>query len=118
MSSGVRASWRVVAAVGLVAGVVEAIDSFFLGWGAIASVTFALLFFLGVWLTTRGRIAGPVLIAVMCALEIAFFPGLDRPATIDWVVQIFVVVLSAIGIVAVVVALLERRRDMRSASRA
>ncbi len=118
MSPDVRGSWRVVAAVGLTAGIVEAIDSFFLGWGAIASVTFALLFFLGVWLTTRGRIAGPLLVAVMCALEIAVFPGLDRPGAIDWVVQVFVVVLSAIGIVAVVVALLERRRDARSASTA
>ena len=106
--------WRAVAGIGFVLGVGEAIDSFFIGWGAVASVTFAILFFVGVWLTTREHVAGPVLIAVMCALEIAVFPGLERTSTIDWVVQVFSVVVSAVGIVAAVAAILERRRKRLS----
>ena len=103
-------TWRIVAGVALAAGLGEAIDSFFIGWGAIASVVFALLFFLGCWLTLKGRVAGPVLVAVMCALEIAAFPGFTRNTTLDWIVQIAFLVVSAIGIVAAVAALLERRR--------
>jgi hypothetical protein len=106
----VPTTWRIVAGVALVAGIGEAIDSFFIGWGAIASVTFALLFFLGCWLTLRGRVAGPVIVAVMCILEIVVFAGLKRTSAWDWTSQIFFVVLSATGIVAAVAALLERRR--------
>ena len=103
-------TWRVVAAAGLILGIGEAIDSFFIGWGAIASVSFALLFFLGVWLTRRDRLAGPVLIGVMCVLELAVFPGLKRTTTVDWVVQIAFVVVSAIGVVLAAAAVIERRR--------
>jgi hypothetical protein len=99
-----------VAGIGLVLGLAEAIDSFFIGWGAIASVTFALLFLLGVWLTMREHVAGPVLIAVMCALEIAVFPGLERETTTDWVLQVSIAVISGAVIVSAVAALLERRR--------
>ena len=108
-------AWRIVAAIGFVLGLGEAIDSFFIGWGAIASVTFALLFFLGVWLTIRERVVGPVLIAVMSALEIAAFPGLKRETTFDWIGQIFFVVASAAGIVSAIAALLERHRRLASA---
>ena len=99
-----------MAGIGVVLGLAEAIDSFFIGWGAIASVTFALLFFFGVWLTTREHVAGPVVIAVMCALEIAVFPGLKRETTTDWVLQVSFVVISAAGIVSAAAALMERRR--------
>ena len=67
-------SWRVVGGVGLVTGIAEFIDSFFIGWGAIASLTFSALFFLGLWLTLRRRLLGPILVGVMCVLEIAVFP--------------------------------------------
>ena len=98
----------------MITGVAETIDSFFIGRGAIASITFALLFFFGFWLTVRGRIAGPLVVAVMSALEIAMFPGLTRTTTIDWIVQVFIVVISAIGIAATAAVLLERRRSTRA----
>jgi hypothetical protein len=102
--------WRLVAGVGLIAGIGEVIDSFFIGWGAIAALVVAALFFIGVALTVRGRSAGPVLVGVMCLVEIGFFPTLERHTMGDWVVQVFYLGLSGIGIIAAVAALLERRR--------
>ena len=115
-SSAMSTKWRLVARIGFVLGLGEVIDSFFIGWGAIASVTFAILFFVGVWLTTRGHVAGPVLIAVMCALEIAAFPTFTRTSAVDWVVQVFFVVASAAGIISAVAAIVERRRGRVSLS--
>ena len=102
--------WRVVAGVGVLIGIGELVDSFFIGWGAIAALIFSALFFLGFWLTRRGRLAGPIVVGVMCALELAAFPTFKRTTTFEWIVQIFFVVLSAIGVIAVVAALLERFR--------
>jgi hypothetical protein len=99
-----------VAGVGLLLGVGEFIDSFFIGWGAIASLTFSALFFLGCWLTVRARLAGPIIVGVMSALEIAVFPGLKRTSTADWVFQTLFLVVSVTGVVATVVALLQRHR--------
>ena len=105
-------SWRVVGGVGLVTGIAEFIDSFFIGWGAIASLTFSALFFVGLWLTLRRRLLGPILVGVMCVLEIAVFPGLKRTTTLDWVLQITIVVVSATGVIAAVIAVLQRRRTL------
>jgi hypothetical protein len=105
----VPTSWRIVAGVGLVTGIAEFIDSFFIGWGAIASLTFSALFFLGLWLTLRLRLLGPILIGVMSALEIAVFPGLKRTTTFDWLLQVSVLIVSATGVLAAVIAVLQRR---------
>jgi hypothetical protein len=114
----VSTSWRVVAGVCLLIGIGELVDSFFIGWGAIAALVFAALFFLGFWLTRNGRLAGPIIVGVMCVLELAAFPTFKRTTTFDWVVQIFFVVASAIGVIAVVAVLFERRRTPASSGQA
>ena len=101
--------WQVVAAVGLVAGIGEVLDSFSIE-EPIAALVVAVMFFVGVVLTIRGRLAGPLIVGFLCLIEVVFVPFYPRDSTSDWIIQISFAVLGAIGVAAVVGVLVERRR--------
>jgi hypothetical protein len=56
-----------------------------------------------------------MIIGLMSALEIAVFPGLERKSTVDWVVQVALLVISAIGVVAAVTVVGARVRPLQGA---
>jgi hypothetical protein len=105
--------WRLTAAVAICFVIVEVIDLFSVHSPAAALMT-ATLFIAAAVLTARGRLAGPIIVGLLCVLEVAFVPAYPRSSTYDWVVQVVVVVLGASGIGAVTAALLERRRVRES----
>ncbi len=103
--------------MGIVAGVGEVIDAFFIDFPLAAIVT-AALFFLGVVLTLRGRLAGVVIIGILCLLEAVAVPFYPRETTTDWLTQIPFGVLGVIGVVAAGGALVTRRRGTGPSSAA
>jgi hypothetical protein len=55
--------------------------------------------------TRRGGIRGLVLIAFLLAIEVLFIPTYHRSNVGDWIFQIAIGVVSAVGLVAAVAAI-------------
>jgi hypothetical protein len=94
--------------IAIVLALAEFTDAFFIDYPA-AAVVVAVLFVAGALWARREGIGGLVLIAVLLAVEIAFLPTYSRSGVGDWITQILVGVVSAVGLVAAVAAIRERR---------
>jgi hypothetical protein len=99
--------------VGLVAGLGELAFAAFatddLG-AAIFVVSVGVLFLVGAWLTTRGRVAGVVVVGLLCLLEAVFLPVYTWDRSWSTLLQAAYGVLGAVGLVASAIVLLHRRR--------
>ena len=99
---------RIAVGVAIALALAELIDAFFIEVPA-AAVVMAALFVAAVLWTRRGRIGGLVLIAFLVAIEIVFIPTYNRSNVGDWIFQIAIGVVSAVGLVATVAAIREYR---------
>src|SRR5437016_2455674 len=99
---------RIAVGVAMVLAVAELIDAFFIEVPA-AAVVMAALFVAAVLWARRGRIGGLVLIAFLVAIEIVFIPTYNRSNVGDWMFQIAIGAVSAVGLVAAVAAIREHR---------
>ncbi|TMM07960.1 MAG: hypothetical protein E6G00_13435 [Actinobacteria bacterium] len=99
---------RIAVGVAIALALAELIDAFFIEVPA-AAVVMAALFVAAVLWTRRGRIGGLVLIAFLLAIEIVFIPTYNRSNVGDWIFQIAIGVVSAVGLVATVAAIREYR---------
>jgi len=80
-------------------------------WGAGFAVAFGLLFALATWLLRRGRVTGgAVFCGVLCLFEIIEFPSWHKHGVLDWVSDSAFAVVSAAGLIAVIVVLASRAR--------
>jgi hypothetical protein len=79
-------------------------------WGGFV---FAALFMAGAFLIFRGIAlrAGLVLVAMLCAVELAFIPFYARETAADWILEGVTLVFSGIGLVAAVASILGSRRS-------
>ena len=76
------------------------------------AVGFGVVFLLGAWLLRRGRVtAGTILVGIFCLLEVVQFPGWTRHNALDWIVQIGFGVVSFLGLILAIAALVARRRS-------
>ena len=72
---------------------------------------FAVLFAVGaVRYARRGGVAAPVLLVLVFGVELAGLPAYSRTNAFDWVTQMTMGVVSAVGLVAAVAVLVRRRR--------
>ena len=99
---------RIAVGAAIALALAELIDAFFIEVPA-AAVVMAALFVAAVLWTRRGRIGGLVLIAFLLAIEIVFIPTYNRSNVGDWIFQIAIGVVSAVGLVATVAAIREYR---------
>src|SRR2546421_10954891 len=99
---------RIAVGVAIVLAVAELIDAFFIEVPA-AAVVMAAFFGAGVLWTRRGRIGGLVLIAFLLAIEIVFIPTYNRSNVGDWIFQIAIGLVSAVGLGAAVAPVREYR---------
>ena len=97
--------WRLVAAVGIVGAIGEALDAI----GSPGILVFAGVYAVGAFLTIRSRVAGVIIVGVFSLVEVVFFPFYPRESASDWIVQILFFVLGLVGVVAAVGAFRERR---------
>jgi hypothetical protein len=84
-------------------------------------VGFGVLFLLGGWLVSRGRIlSGAVLVGILALVEVVAFPGWERRNTLDWVSQIGSAAVAAVALVVAIAAvatrLVSRRRSSAAAT--
>jgi hypothetical protein len=105
--------WEMLAAGAAAAmAVLEAIVSIGteVAWGGFL---FAVLFAVGAFLIYR-RIAlraSLTLVAVLCAVELAFIPFYARETAADWILEGVTLLFSAIGLVAALASILGGRRS-------
>lgn len=72
---------------------------------------FAVLFAVGaIRFARRGGIAAPVLLVLLFGVELAGLPAYSRTSLFDWVTQMTMGVVSAIGLVAALAVLVRRRQ--------
>jgi hypothetical protein len=78
-------------------------------WGGFL---FAALFAAGAYLIFRGIAlrTGLILVAVLCAVEVAFIPFYARETAADWILEGVTLLFSGIGLVAAVASILVGRR--------
>ena len=98
--------WRLVAAVGVVGAIGEALDAI----GSPGILVFAAVYAVGAFLTIRSRLTGVIIVGAFSLVEVVFFPFYPRESASDWVVQILFLILGLVGVVAAVGAFRERRR--------
>jgi len=106
--------WRRIlgwAALASVAG--ELVSAFFIEFPA-GAIVFALLFLGGfLWLRRGG--AGPViLIGLLSAIELLGLLFYERADADDWILQIVFLALGAVGVVAAIAVLRDRRTELGS----
>jgi hypothetical protein len=110
--------WRVVAVVGLAAGLGELAFAAFLNDGlgsAIFTATVGILFLVGAWLTHGGRVGGVVLVGLLSLLELVFLPAYTWDVSWSTVLQVVYAVLGILGVLGAAVILLRGRRAPRTA---
>jgi hypothetical protein len=103
IESALAARRRLLGAITLVLLVGEVVSAFFITFVA-GAVIFACLFGVGALLVRRGGVAGPLLVAVLCAFEVTDFPFWQRHSTAAVIGQsIFAAVALAGLLVAIAV---------------
>jgi Na+-translocating ferredoxin:NAD+ oxidoreductase RnfD subunit len=95
---------RIVSWVAAVLGVGELLDSLDISFWE-GALVFGVLFLIGAVWTRRGGIGGPILVGILCAFEVQAFFQWARGGAFDWVTQVAVLVVSAAGLVGVLVLL-------------
>jgi hypothetical protein len=106
---------RLLTALAVVLGLAELADAPTISFweGALA---FGVLYLVGALWTRRGGVGGPILIGALSAFEIQAFIGWTRGGTADWIVQIGVLVISAVALIASL-AVLKGMYDVRASRR-
>ena len=105
-------SMKVVFAFGIVFGLLESVMVFLIEFPAQAAV-FAAVFFACAWaIYSRHSALAAAVIGLFLLAEVAGLPFYSRSSLVDWVVQFGVgLPISALGLLAVVRVLLQRRRE-------
>ena len=106
---------RLLIAMGIAMAALEAINAPMIsGW--VAAVVFSVMF-VGFtwWFARRGAIVPAVLLGVMFGIELAFLPVYPRDTPLEWIMQGFTLVFSALGLIAAIgtlVTLIRTRRRL------
>lgn len=102
--------------IALLLGLAEFVAAFFVSFWEVNPVL-TVLFLAGLLWTRRGGIGGPILVGALCVFELWGFTTYSRNGIGDWLSQIPIVVVSAVGLV-VALAVLTQSRTTRKAETA
>jgi len=101
--------WRRILGWAALASVVgELVSAFFIEFPP-GAIVFAALFLGAWWWLRRGGIGPVILIGVLSAIELLGLFFYAREDADDWIIQIAFLVLGAVGVIAAIAVLRERR---------